>query len=100
MQIGSSIGCIAVSFLYVHATPPAAIGPIVGGIFAGILVLVCLIALVPIVALIVRRKRQKLSTESSENQEDPAGPVYDEITTIGTDTQLDSNSAYGQVRQN
>ena len=48
--------------------------------------------------LIVRRKRLKLSTETSENQKAPASSLYDEITTIGTDIQLESNSAYGQVR--
>ncbi len=81
-----------------HPGPAPSIGAIVGGIVGCILVLVvCFPALVPIVALIVRRKRQKLSTATSENQEDPAGPVYDEITTIKKDIQLESNSAYRQV---
>ena len=65
---------IAVSFLY--AAPPGLV-----------------------VALIVKRKRQNLSTETSENQKATASPLYDEITTIATEIQLESNSTYGQVRK-
>ncbi len=82
----------------IHPAPST--GNIVGGIVGCILVLVvCFPALVPIVALIVRRKRQKLSTATSENQEAPAGPVYDEITTIKTDIQLESNSLMDRLEQ-
>ncbi len=59
----------------------------------------CFTVLVLVVALIVRRKRQNLSTETSENQKATASPLYDEITTIATEIQLESNSAYGQVRK-
>ena len=83
-----------------HAALPAAasIGSIVGRIVGVILVLMCLTVLVLVVVLIVRRKRLQLSL-STENQKATASPLYDEITTIATEIQLESNSAYGQVRK-
>ncbi len=101
-QIYRLYNYIAVSFLYAAVAPPAdsIIGPIVGvtvGSIGG--VLVCFTVLVLVVALIVRRKRKNLSTETNENQKATASPLYDEITTIATDIQLESNSAYGQVRK-